>query len=624
MPQSLLTPAAPSVAQSLAFTADNGYDKAAGYKQDHKDDILFHDVMKEKYLQQEANTQKMREAYRKDAEIHKQNNEVEARESAEKEHALKAEHKREHTAANDVDPLAETITTEATEDNTLAPDVSVVSNPLQQTQLSPAVQNILRSVDMAADHTPNLTIDAHEFDALSDLEKLQFLSVMNSLQIDGGYEAANGGGLNTIEGFIDKLVQQYAQNDPSATLSNLTPQQITNIRNHLAQMGAQMGAQIAQGQNGVVNSLLALQTIDPDTGLSRGGPGGIHAGLDRQEIIKGALNASTLSQISDILAGMAQLAQPAVSANTRLTDTPLPQSNNTPPTPDAVQNSTQADQQLAARLNNLASNGASSIGSAPGTDSPDLLGLEGEMSETDFDKLLSRFTTQEKGYTPTTQTRAQVVSSHTAASTQTESTATTPPPSSSPAGFSGLDTPLSVADSILQELGLTGVLVNGTATQGAGLANIVTSTQQAGAAHPAAQTVAATLHKTANGGVNKAITIRLDPPELGRVEIKMSFEPGSQIKAVLTVENPETHLMMQRDQQILERALQDAGFDTDGSLHFELAQDGHNFDQNGGHDSFHQGQNGEQVPEDDVEITETTMTWSENAQTGHISYNLLA
>ena len=119
----------------------------------------------------------------------------------------------------------------------------------------------------------------------------------------------------------------------------------------------------------------------------------------------------------------------------------------------------------------------------------------------------------------------------------------------------------------------------GTYTQGqalsvTGLENLtqqVTSHSHAAQANPASQTVAATIQKMAGYGTNRNITLHLDPPELGRVEVQMSFGKDKAVKTVLTIEKPETHLMLQRDAQTLERALQDAGLDTENGVSFELA-----------------------------------------------------
>jgi hypothetical protein len=72
----------------------------------------------------------------------------------------------------------------------------------------------------------------------------------------------------------------------------------------------------------------------------------------------------------------------------------------------------------------------------------------------------------------------------------------------------------------------------------------------------------------------RAFQIRLDPPELGRIDVRMEISRGGQVTAHLTVDRPETLEALQRDQRGLERTLQNAGLDTrDGGLSFNLRQD---------------------------------------------------
>jgi flagellar hook-length control protein FliK len=67
--------------------------------------------------------------------------------------------------------------------------------------------------------------------------------------------------------------------------------------------------------------------------------------------------------------------------------------------------------------------------------------------------------------------------------------------------------------------------------------------------------------------------IRLDPPELGRIDVRMDIDHQGNVHARLTVEKTETLDLMQRDQRALERALAQAGLDTSKtSLEFSLRQ----------------------------------------------------
>ncbi len=154
------------------------------------------------------------------------------------------------------------------------------------------------------------------------------------------------------------------------------------------------------------------------------------------------------------------------------------------------------------------------------------------------------------------------------------------------------------------------------------LTNLVTQAHSASQPHPAMQTIAATISKGAATGETKNITLQLEPPELGRVEIRMSFNKDKTMKAVVVAEKAETHLMLQRDSHLLERALFDSGLDASGSeLSFELADSGYQF--NGDGDSSHGGRGGglDNAPD---EIIETTMTWRVDPETGHMRYSILA
>ena len=68
--------------------------------------------------------------------------------------------------------------------------------------------------------------------------------------------------------------------------------------------------------------------------------------------------------------------------------------------------------------------------------------------------------------------------------------------------------------------------------------------------------------------------IRLDPPELGRVSVRLELDGSGQTRTHLIVERSETLDMLSTDVRNLERALQQAGLKSEpGSVSFELAQD---------------------------------------------------
>jgi flagellar hook-length control protein FliK len=91
---------------------------------------------------------------------------------------------------------------------------------------------------------------------------------------------------------------------------------------------------------------------------------------------------------------------------------------------------------------------------------------------------------------------------------------------------------------------------------------------------PAAEQVAVQIQKAAAAGKDR-IQIKLNPAELGRVDVKLEFQNDGSVRATVSVERPETFDMLQRDARGLERALADAGFKNgQASLSFEMQTGG--------------------------------------------------
>jgi flagellar hook-length control protein FliK len=81
--------------------------------------------------------------------------------------------------------------------------------------------------------------------------------------------------------------------------------------------------------------------------------------------------------------------------------------------------------------------------------------------------------------------------------------------------------------------------------------------------------------------------IRLDPPELGRIEVRLHIDRDGNVTSRLIVDRPDTLDLLKRDSGGLERALQDAGLKTsDNGLQFSLR------DQSMSHRQNDNGQNG--------------------------------
>lgn len=74
---------------------------------------------------------------------------------------------------------------------------------------------------------------------------------------------------------------------------------------------------------------------------------------------------------------------------------------------------------------------------------------------------------------------------------------------------------------------------------------------------------------------NTRFQIRLDPAELGRIDVQLDIDNTGQVNARLYVERAETLDLMQRDQRGLEKALHQAGLDgAKTNLEFSLKQNG--------------------------------------------------
>jgi len=82
--------------------------------------------------------------------------------------------------------------------------------------------------------------------------------------------------------------------------------------------------------------------------------------------------------------------------------------------------------------------------------------------------------------------------------------------------------------------------------------------------------IAVNIAQHASQGINK-FAVRLDPPELGRVEVKLEMTPDGKVSAHIAAERAETLDLLQRDARALERALNDTGLSANrDSLSFSL------------------------------------------------------
>src|SRR3546814_5375609 len=71
------------------------------------------------------------------------------------------------------------------------------------------------------------------------------------------------------------------------------------------------------------------------------------------------------------------------------------------------------------------------------------------------------------------------------------------------------------------------------------------------------------------------MSIKLDPVNLGKVEVKLEVGHDGRLTAVISADKPETLQMLQHGAHNLEQSLRDAGMKTDsGSLNFTLRDQG--------------------------------------------------
>lgn len=166
-------------------------------------------------------------------------------------------------------------------------------------------------------------------------------------------------------------------------------------------------------------------------------------------------------------------------------------------------------------------------------------------------------------------------------------------------------------------------------------ANPLTTQQNAAQSHPTSQMVALSLTKmsgkAANGESSQTYRLKLDPPEMGRIDIEMDvIEKTGQLKAIITAERPEALAMLQRDMHVLLKSMQDAGFEsmTQQDLSFSLSQNNDNMagdsHKNRG-DSFGAGnvRNGEDLAEADLLTVQGEMTMIVDPLTGQRHINMM-
>lgn len=110
----------------------------------------------------------------------------------------------------------------------------------------------------------------------------------------------------------------------------------------------------------------------------------------------------------------------------------------------------------------------------------------------------------------------------------------------------------------------------------------------------------------------KQFDIRLDPPELGRVEVRLSIDAAGKASAHLSADQPQTLDLLQKDASSLTRALREAGLNvSQDGLNFSLRQQNH--DGAGAQQGQGQGRNASRgttlIATNSIEATQNSASW---------------
>lgn len=100
---------------------------------------------------------------------------------------------------------------------------------------------------------------------------------------------------------------------------------------------------------------------------------------------------------------------------------------------------------------------------------------------------------------------------------------------------------------------------------------VTTETANLAGSDKAAPQVASAITKAIQNGDTRFM-IRLDPPQLGKVDVQLDVLSDGRVHATLSAERGDTLDVLQKDARLLERAFQDAGLKPD-QLNFQLRQE---------------------------------------------------
>ena len=146
-----------------------------------------------------------------------------------------------------------------------------------------------------------------------------------------------------------------------------------------------------------------------------------------------------------------------------------------------------------------------------------------------------------------------------------------PTPSQTPRGGAATQQTVNIAPIETQPAPRGGELPSGTQqTPATATVRIGTLPGQSQPTQVPAMAIALQISRNLQKGINR-FEIRLDPPEMGRIDVRMEVRRDGHVMAHLTVEKPETLELLQRDARALQQALNNAGLEADeNSLNFSL------------------------------------------------------
>ena len=122
-------------------------------------------------------------------------------------------------------------------------------------------------------------------------------------------------------------------------------------------------------------------------------------------------------------------------------------------------------------------------------------------------------------------------------------------------------------------------------------------------AAPVAAQVGREIVRRFSGGATN-FELRLDPADLGRVEVRMEVSRDNRVTAVITADNPQALTELARNARDLEQQLQSAGLQlSDNGLSFDLRQGAQGGDSEGQRNSGARGENNAAAAQQEQQTT---------------------